>query len=84
MEKVRFGIIGTGGMGTGHAKALQTLEETTLTAVCDVDKEVCGRTAETYGVPGFVEYHDLLDSGLVDAVIIATPTISIHPSGSPL
>lgn len=81
MEQVRCGIIGTGGMGTGHAKAIQAIEETVLTAVCDVDREVCDKTAETYTVPGFTEYQDLIDSGLADAVIIATPHYFHPPIG---
>lgn len=78
MEQVRFGIVGTGGMGTGHAQALGTMEEGILTAVCDIDRDVCANASETYHVPGFATHEELIDSGLVDAVIIATPHY-FHP-----
>lgn len=78
MEKVRCGVIGTGGMGQAHCKMIQGIPEVELTAVCDIDPEVCKAIAEKYGVPGFVEHRELLDSGLVDMVIIATPHY-LHP-----
>lgn len=78
MDKVRIGIIGVGGMGQGHAATQEQIEETELTAVCDSDEGVMKEVAEKYGVPGFVKHEELLDSGLVDAVIIATPHY-FHP-----
>jgi len=78
MEKVRLGIIGVGGMGQGHAAMQEQIEETELTCVCDIDEATCKRVAEQYGVPGFTRHEDLLDSGLVDAVLIATPHY-FHP-----
>jgi predicted dehydrogenase len=78
MDKVRFGIIGVGGMGQGHAGMQEQIEETEFTCVCDVDEATCRQVAEKYGVPGFTDPEELLDSGLVDAVIIATPHY-FHP-----
>ena len=39
MAQVRFGIVGTGGMGSGHAKTMQSIEECKLAAVCDIVPE---------------------------------------------
>jgi len=78
MDKIRLGIIGTGGMGQGHAQMQENIEETELTAVCDVDEALVKQVAEKYGVPGFTCHEELLDSGLVDAVLIATPHY-FHP-----
>ena len=78
MEKVRVGIIGVGGMGSGHAKNIKEIEETELTAVSDVDQETVNRVAQDYNVPGFTDYKELIKSGLVDAVLIATPHY-FHP-----
>jgi len=78
MDKVRVGIIGTGGMGQGHASYVNELEECQLTAVCDIEPEVCKQVSEEHGVPGFEKHIDLLDSGLVDMVLIATPHY-FHP-----
>jgi predicted dehydrogenase len=78
MDKVRFGIVGSGGMGSGHASTMQNIEECELTAVCDVDPDVVKGVAEKYGVESFTDYKELIDSGLVDAVTVATPHY-FHP-----
>jgi predicted dehydrogenase len=77
-KTVRFGIIGVGGMGTGHANNMPKIPEAELTAVCDISPEALAAATETFEVPGFQKHTDLLDSGLVDAVIIATPHY-FHP-----
>src|SRR6266542_2108563 len=73
MEKVRCGVIGVGGMGSGHCKMMGQIPEVELTAVCDAVPEVSRKVGEQYGVRSFDEPEALLDSGLVDMVIIATP-----------
>jgi predicted dehydrogenase len=73
MDKVRFGIVGTGGMGAGHANTMQKIEECELTAVCDIDPDVVKEVSEKHGVKSFADYKELIDSGLADAVIVATP-----------
>jgi predicted dehydrogenase len=75
---VRFGIIGMGGMGNGHARNMPKVPEAELTAVCDIAPEALHAAMDTYQVPGFAKHIDLLDSGLVDVVIIATPHYD-HP-----
>jgi predicted dehydrogenase len=77
-RKVRFGVIGTGGMGSGHCDMIPNIPETELTAICDIDSAVRANTSSKYGVPGFARHEELLDSGLVDAVVIATPHY-FHP-----
>ncbi len=77
--KVRFGVIGTGGMGSGHCEMLPKIPETTLAAVCDIDPKAREATSAKYGVPTFATHTELLDSGLVDAVVIATPHY-FHPT----
>ncbi|MEA3406932.1 MAG: Gfo/Idh/MocA family oxidoreductase [Chloroflexota bacterium] len=78
MERVRYGIVGMGGMGTGHAHSIQQIEECVLGAVCDAVPEVAQEGGKTFGVPYFVDYHDLVDCAEVDAVIVATPHY-FHP-----
>lgn len=77
-EKIRFGVIGTGGMGSGHCSMLPVIPETELTAICDIDPKTRETIATKYNVPGFATHTELLDSGLVDAVVIATPHY-FHP-----
>ncbi|MCS6831137.1 MAG: Gfo/Idh/MocA family oxidoreductase [Armatimonadota bacterium] len=76
MERVRFGVIGVGGMGVAHATLIQRVEEAVLAAVCSASAERTQQVARQFGVPGFTDYRRLLGSGMVDAVLIATP----HPT----
>lgn len=76
MEQLRIGVIGLGNMGTYHAQNISkgTISHCRLTAVCDVDE---GRLdyarTEFPDAARFCEHTALIQSGLVDAVIIATP-----------
>lgn len=81
MDGVRLGVIGNGGMGTGHIRSIKDIEEVELAAVCDIDQEVCDQASSVNEVPGFVDYRELIDSGLVDAVIVATPHYFHPPIG---
>jgi predicted dehydrogenase len=81
MNIVRVGIIGMGNMGTGHAKYLYENEVVgaRLSAVCDDRLERRLWVEENMpGVTIYAEVESLLASGLIDAVIIATPHYS-HP-----
>src|ERR1700722_19309777 len=78
IDKVRFGVIGTGGMGSGHCSMIPGIPETELTAICDVNADVRAAVSAKNGVPAFATHTELLDSGLVDAVTIATPHY-FHP-----
>jgi predicted dehydrogenase len=82
MEKMRLGIIGMGNMGTDHAKKLLggAVPDIRLTAVADSDEKRLA-AAKTYlpdTVGLFLNAEALMDSGLCDAVIIATPHYD-HP-----
>jgi predicted dehydrogenase len=74
MDTVRMGVIGVGGMGIHHAGYMKNVEGATLTAVCDIDPTrlelARSRVPEARQ---FTSCDELLDSGLVDAVVIATP-----------
>ena len=71
-NKVRLGIVGVGGMGGGHARSLLAgnIKRCELAAVCDA---VPVHFEKFPGIPSFTDFEAMLDSGKVDAVIIATP-----------
>ncbi|MEI8315831.1 MAG: Gfo/Idh/MocA family oxidoreductase [Verrucomicrobiota bacterium] len=72
MESVRCGVIGIGNMGAHHARVLAEgrIARATLTAVGDLD---AAQLAQFPSLPRFTDSRELIRSGLVDAVIIATP-----------
>lgn len=83
MEKVRLGIIGIGNMGSSHAKFIQNGDcpDLVVTAIADINPERLAWSKEQgYGenITYFDNAIDLLDSGLVDACIIAVPHFD-HP-----
>ncbi|UCC68096.1 MAG: Gfo/Idh/MocA family oxidoreductase [Armatimonadota bacterium] len=78
MDKVRIGVVGAGGMGQGHCEYMHELDVGELTAVCDIVPEVAKEVGGEHKVPYFLKHTDLMDSGLVDAVLIATPHYD-HP-----
>ena len=85
MEKVRFGIIGVGNMGSSHAKKFLSgrVENGVLTAICDfkkskTDKILAMEFDGARDVAVFTDYKEMLASGLCDAVIVAVPHYD-HP-----
>jgi predicted dehydrogenase len=73
MNEVRLGVIGVGGMGGMHARAVidGKIPRAVLTALADSNP--APMTAAFPGVPAFATGAELIRSGLVDAVLIATP-----------
>jgi predicted dehydrogenase len=80
MHTVRFGVVGLGGMGLGHCRFVkEVVPEATLTAVCDTHSDRAQSAGEQFGVPHFTDHAAMFRSGLVDAVIIATPHYAHAP-----
>lgn len=82
MDQVRFGIIGIGTMGSNHAKWMEEgkIRGAVLSAVCDISPERVQWAQENLKetVAVFTDYKELIASGKVDAVLIATPHY-FHP-----
>ena len=81
MDVVRIGIIGIGNMGSGHLKSIMAgnIEGMVMGAVADTNPERLKWAEENYPtVPRFDNATAMMESGLVDAVIVATPHY-IHP-----
>ena len=82
VEQVRMGIIGIGGMGSSHAKNIAEgkVPEMRLTAVADIRKERREWAAKELpeDVEVFADAKEMMDSGVCDAVLVATPHY-IHP-----
>ena len=82
MEFVRMGIIGVGNMGSGHLSNIVggKCPEIKVTAVCDINPDRLAWAREKAGqdIACFENAIDMLDSGLIDACIVAVPHYS-HP-----
>lgn len=76
MDKVRVGIIGFGRMGITHYSIINTHPAVEMTAIADTSTMMLNMIKKYLsGVKLFEDYKDLLNSGLVDAVIVCTPSV---------
>src|SRR3954453_18216534 len=73
MRPVGFGIMGCGGIGSWHARQLQTLPSASLVAMADPDAAARKRVQARLKVPVHAEVLDLLRDPKVEVVSICTP-----------
>lgn len=82
MEFIKMGVIGVGNMGSTHAKSIAQGLVPSMQLVAIADRDANRREWATKNLPDtitiFEEGDDLIDSGICDAVIIATPHYQ-HP-----
>jgi len=78
-EKVKLGIIGYGAEGGMYASFFRNKDERLndnieLAAICDNDPAKKAKVAEDFpGLPFFDNYLDLLESGVVNAIVTTVP-----------
>jgi predicted dehydrogenase len=78
-DRINYGIIGVGGMGSGHLRVLKEFsqrENIAVVAVCDVFEKRRRQAQQSAGLSesdAFVDYRRLLDNKDIDVVVIATP-----------
>ncbi len=75
MKEVRIGIVGLGNMGSDHARNILEgkIPRLRLTDVCDTDP---GRLARYEQLRRFSSSEQMIRSGEIDAILIATPHYS--------
>mgnify|MGYP003513055988 FL=1 len=78
MDKIRYGIIGCGSMGREHIENLRAMGGTSVTAIADPSPQSREQAAAIVDgkVELFADHRDLLKSGLVDAVVVASPNFT--------
>ena len=79
MAKLRFGVVGTGHLGTFHSRVYSTIKQKTgidFAGVSDINEKAGKEVAKKYNTDFFRDYKDLIDR--VDAVSIVVPTILHH------
>ena len=80
---MRIGLIGAGAVAPYHCAAAAALDGVQLAAVCDIDAAAARRAAA--GCPDaavFTDHRAMLESGVVDAVIVNTPHSTHLPIGA--
>jgi predicted dehydrogenase len=80
---LRVGVVGCGQWGQNYLRVLTELDDTVLTAACDLRPEMRERVASRYpGVWTTGSLEELLAAGDVDAVVVATEARSHYPAVS--
>lgn len=81
MNKIRLGIVGLGNMGSGHLNNILNgkCPSVMVSAVCDIDSDKLEKVKGHPDIAQFTDSTKMLDSGLVDAVLIAVPHYN-HPT----
>jgi predicted dehydrogenase len=76
--KLKFGLVGAGGIAQSYAQAFDQCPGAKLVAVADVRPEAAKAMGEAFGCPSF-ESHEVMAKALkLDGAIVCTPPIS-HP-----
>lgn len=74
MKKLRFGIVGTGGIAHRFAEAIKNVEEAELVAVASRKQETADAFGDEFSVPlRFGSYEEMAQSDEIDCAYIATP-----------
>src|SRR6266446_9869730 len=75
-DRIRIGVIGCGGQGTGHVHSLvkrSADDNVTVVAISDVYQRRVTRAKDVCKGEGYLDYRKLLERQDIDAVLIATP-----------
>jgi UDP-N-acetyl-2-amino-2-deoxyglucuronate dehydrogenase len=73
MDKVKFGIIGYGRIGTRHAEQIANNPRAELAIVCDIKEDRAKEAAEKYNCKYVLDYKELLKED-IDVVNVCTPS----------
>lgn len=73
MDKLHFGIVGVGNIAPIHAAAIRATPDAELVATATRDSSRGEAFARAHGGRAYSNYHDLIASKDVDAVVICTP-----------
>ncbi|MDW8107240.1 MAG: Gfo/Idh/MocA family oxidoreductase, partial [Armatimonadota bacterium] len=77
MDRVRLGLIGSGGMARHHLNILQGVSEAEIVAIAEPSQDQRNATLQRFphlqSVPFFDDYREMLEKVALDGVIIVTP-----------
>ena len=73
----KVGIIGCGAILIRHIEAIENNKNFKLKALCDCDGNILNEAYKKYGGSGYTDYREMIDSGKINFVVVATPN-SLH------
>lgn len=79
MAQIRAAVVGCGGRGRGHMRALNAFDDVELAAVCDPIEALRDAAGDEFGVvQRYAELDEMLDAERLDAVFVA---VQAHLNG---
>jgi predicted dehydrogenase len=72
-HKVRFGLVGAGGIAQSYAQAFQQCETGRIVAVADLREDAARALAEGLGCQSYDSYQTMVRRTKLDAVVVCTP-----------
>ncbi len=72
-HKLRFGLVGAGGIAQSYAQAFQRCQRGRVVAVADVREEAARALAENLGCQSYDSYQTMARRTKLDAVVVCTP-----------
>ena len=75
MEKVRFAVVGVGGLGKSHMIGIgNNADLAELVAICDNREDVLNMRGDEFGVERrYTDFYEMIKDGGFDCVILVTP-----------
>lgn len=72
MNKVRLGIVGSGGMGRNRTESFSKRQQCELVAIASRNTQTGNSLAQEYSIAFFPEWHEMIERTDIDAVVICT------------
>jgi predicted dehydrogenase len=76
VAKLRYAVVGAGGIGHRHAEVASKLEEYELVAIADVVEERARELASKFNAKAYTNYIEMLEKEQLDVISVCTP----HPT----
>ncbi|MCJ7622093.1 MAG: Gfo/Idh/MocA family oxidoreductase [Anaerolineaceae bacterium] len=71
---IKTAVIGVGSMGQHHARVYSQLENSQLVGVADTDLNIARKIGDSFDVPAYDNYLEMLEVEKPEAVTVAVPT----------
>lgn len=75
-HRLRFGLVGAGGIAQAYAQAFQRCESSRVVAVADIRAEAARALAEGLGAQSYDSYQTMARRTKLDAVVVCTPPVT--------